>query len=196
MANYLIKRDFYSFTTEIILNGITDSDDNVWINELPASIEVISSYLRFRYDTAKEFKPIITHDETDVYLESERVIDNDILYYALQDVPASTPITDGTYWKKGDSRNNALVQVLVVVVLYNIYSRLNGSEIPNWLQVMYDGGDPQQRGGKLGYLKDIRKGTVQIDLDLLPEVESGETQSGNSIAFGNAKDSLYKNTSI
>lgn len=196
MGNYLIKRDFYSFTTETILNGVTDLDDNVWVNELPASIEVVSSYLRFRYDTDKEFKPIIAHDNSDVYLEGERVIDNDILYYALQDVPTATLITDTAYWKEGDTRNSALVQVLVVIVLYNIYSRLNGSEIPNWLQVMYDGGDSQQRGGKLGYLKDIRKGTVQINLDLLPEVENGDTQSGNSFAYGSAKDSLYKNTSI
>ena len=196
MGNYLLKSDFYSVISEENLDGITDSTDSIWQNELLSAIEVAASYLRFRYDTDKEFAPIETHVLAGTYEENARVIDGTDLYFAIQDVPANTPLTDVLFWTKADSRNPAIVQIIVVLVLYTIYSRINGSEIPNWIQVLYDGGDSQQRGGKLGYLKEIRKGTVQINLGLLPEVEDGSTQSGNSFASGYAEYVVKRNTSI
>ena len=196
MDNYLLKSDFYRFITETNLDGITESDDSIWWTELLSSIEVAASYLRHRYDTDKEFAIIKTHVVTDTYETGERVIDGTDLYFAVQDVPANTLLTDTAYWTKADSRNPAIVQIVCVLVLYNIYSRINGSEIPNWIQVLYDGGDSQQRGGKLGYLKEIQKGTVQIDVPLLADVEDGTTQSGNSFAYGNATDVVQRNTSI
>ncbi|MEK0371116.1 MAG: hypothetical protein QQN55_08185 [Nitrosopumilus sp.] len=196
MSNYLLKSDFERFITLTNLDGITDATDPIWEIELLSTIEVVSSYLRFRYDTDKEFKPIEPHVPANTYLIGDRVIDGTDLYFAIQDVPAATLLTDILFWTKADSRNPAIVQIVVVLILYNIYSRINGSEIPTWIQVMYDGGDSQQRGGKLGYLKDIRKGTVQINLALLPEVEDGTDQSGNNIAFGSAIVAVNRNTSI
>lgn len=196
MDNYLLKSDFYRFITETNLDGITESEDSIWENELLSAVEVAASYLRFRYDTDKEFQPFYIFDTSKEYQINSRVTDGTDLYYAITEVPANTPLTETDFWTKGDSRNPAIVQIIVVLVLYNIYSRLNGSEIPNWIQVLYDGGDSQQRGGKLGYLKSIRKGDVQINLSLLPEVENGSTQSGNSFAYGNAEFVVNRNKSI
>jgi len=196
MGFYLLKTDFKRIITIGNLDGVTDSDETVWEEQLSSAIEVASSYLRFRYDTDKEFAPIETHVLADAYLKDARVINGTDLYFAIQDVPALTALTDTDFWTKADSRNPAMVEVIVVLVMYIIYSRINGSEIPNWIQVLYDGGDQQQRAGKIGYLKDIRKGTVQINLDLLAAVEDGTDKSGNSFAFGNATDSVAKNTSI
>jgi hypothetical protein len=195
MANYLLKSDFEQFITIGNLDGITQTNDSIWENN-SSEIEVTASYLRFRYDTDKQFKGIETHVPANTYLKDARVIDGTDLYFAIQDVPALTLLTNTTFWTKADSRNPAIVQIVVVIVLYNIYSRINGSEIPNWIQVLYDGGDSQQRGGKIGYLKEIRKGTVQINLDLLPQVEDGTDQSGNSFAHGSAVGAVQRNTSI
>ena len=198
MAFYLLKTDFNRYTTETALDGITESTDSVWQLALSSVIETVSSYLRFRYDTDKEFAPIKEHEVANTYLLNARVIDisNDKLYVALKDVPATTLITATEFWKESDSRNSAIVDVVVVYVLYGIYSRINGSEIPNWIQVLYDGGDSQQRAGKVGYLKEIRKGTVQINLELLAEVADGTDQSGNSFAHGAAVGAVNRNTSI
>lgn len=196
MGNYLLKSDFYGTISEKNLDGITDSTDSIWQKELLSEIEVAASYLRFRYDTDNEFSSIETHVPADTYLKDARVIDGTDLYFAIQDVPTLTLLSNTAFWTKADSRNPAMVQVIVVLVLYTIYSRINGSEIPNWVQVLYDGGDSQQRAGRLGYLKDIRKGTVQININLLPEVEDGTTQSGNSFAHGSATNAVIKNTSI
>ena len=196
MGFYLLKTDFKRIITTANLDGITESDDVVWQEQLPSSIEMAASYIRFRYDTDKEFAPIETHVPADTYLTEARVIDGTDLYFAIQDVPATTLLTNELFWTKADSRNLAMVEVVVVLVMYMIYNRINGSEIPNWIQVLYDGGDSQQRGGKIGYLKDIRKGTVEINLALLPEAEDGTTQSGNNIASGSAVGAVTRNTSI
>jgi hypothetical protein len=195
MAFYLLKTDFNRYTTPTKLDGITESTDSVWQLALSSVIETVSSYLRFRYDTDKEFI-LEDHVLADTYVSGARVVDSDKFYTAIQDVPTLKPITDVLFWKESDFRNPAMVDINVVLVLYAIYSRINGSEIPNWIQVLYDGGDPQQRAGKIGYLKEIRKGSVQINLALLADVEDGTDQSGNSFAYGSAVGAVKRNTSI
>lgn len=192
---FLIKTDFKRYITEQNLDNITESEDTVWISTLVSAIETVASYMRFRYDTDKIFN-ILQHVPADAYEAGAEVIDSQNIYTSIISVPATTPITNTTYWKQSDTRNQAIVDILVVFVLYTIYSRINGSEIPNWIQVLYDGGDSQQRGGKLGYLKDIRKGTVSIKLPLLSDVEDQTTQSGNSMSYGSAKGAVERNTSI
>ena len=196
MANYLIKTDFDRYITSSNLDSITETVDSVWQLALTSVVETVSSYLRFRYDTDKEFAPIVPHVLADAYLLDARVIDGVDLYFAIKDAPANTALSDTAFWTKGDSRNQAIVDVVVVLTLYAVYSRINGSEIPNWIQVLYDGGDVQQRAGKMGYLKEIRKGSVQINLALLPKVEDGTDQSGNSFAYGSATNAVQRNTSI
>ena len=195
IQQFITKTDFKRYITENNLDNIIENDDQVWIDTLSSVIEVVSSYLRFRYDTDNIFN-IFIHIPADTYLEGQSVIDSDLLYIAIIDVTAGEPITETTYWKQSDTRNQAIVDIMVVIVLYTIYSRINGSEIPNWIQVLYDGGDSQQRAGKIGYLKEIRKGTVEIKLPLLPDVADQTTQSGNAISHGSAVNAVAKHTSI
>lgn len=196
MAEYLIKADFDRYITSANVDSITESNDGVWKLALLSVIETVSSYLRFRYDTDKEFAPVIPYVNAGAYKINDRVLDGTDFYFAIQDVPALTVLTDTAFWTKSDSRNQAIVDIVVVLVLYAVYSRINGSEIPNWIQVLYDGGDSQQRAGKIGYLKEIRKGTVQINLALLAQVADGTDQSGNSFAHGSATNAVQRNTSI
>ena len=192
---FVTKKDFERYITEENLDNITVTTNQVWIDSLSSVIEVVSSYLRFRYDTDNIFN-VFNHVPADTYLEGQSVIGSELIYVAIIDVPASTPITNTTFWKQTDTRNQAIVDIMVVFVLYAIYSRINGSEIPNWIQVLYDGGDSQQRGGKLGYLKEIRKGTVSINLPLLADVEDQTTQTGNAMSYGSATEVVKRNTSI
>ena len=84
----------------------------------------------------------------------------------------------------------------MVIILFENYTRLNGSEIPNWLQIRYDGNDAKQAGGVIGYLKSIQKGTVEIDFPLRPEVEDGTAVNGDRIISGVAENVKCKNQSI
>ena len=117
-------------------------------------------------------------------------------FVAAKDVPATTAISDTEFWTAGDDRNQKILTAVLIIILYENYTRLNGSEVPNWLQLRYDGQDAQQNGGIIGYLKMIRKGTVQPALPLLPAVSDQTTQSGNRIAHGSPEDVVNRNSSI
>lgn len=202
---YIIKNDFISLLTLDDLDRLTNTDDRVWQRGEASAIEETASYLRHRYDTVKEFRQITLYNAVNAYNEGDRVylIENAGLaneeyryFTAIQDVPTLQPITDTAFWTAGDDRNQKLITGVILIILYELYTRLNGSEIPNWLGLRYDGGDPQARGGIIGYLKQVQKGTVTLDLDLLEDVEDGTTQSGNRIAYGTAETIVDRNTSI
>lgn len=197
---YLIKQDFESIISLDNLDRLTNSNDRVWQAAEKVALEEMKSYMRHRYDVAYEFRGIVLHDGALSYLEGDRVYIDDgsvtTFYVALQDVPTNTLITDDIFWKEGDDRNQKLINICTIILLYENYTRLNGNDIPNWLAVRYDGNDPLQKGGAIGYLKNIQKGVVSLDLRLLEDVESGDTQSGNRIAYGSAEDVKNRNFSI
>lgn len=196
MGLFIQKQDFKQAIEIDALDGITDGENDVWKRQLPATIEFVSSYIRHRYDVETIFKPLEKHTDQKTYLQGDRVFVGAKLYNAISDIAIGIPITDTTFWEEKDTRNPMIVEVVLIMVLYNIYTRINGSEIPGWLQVMYDGGYERGVGGKLGWLKEIRKGTVDVDLPLLPNVESGEDQSGNRISFGVATSAINRNNAI
>ena len=196
MSEFIQKQDFKQSIELDSLDGLIDNENDVWKRQLPATIEFISSYLRFRYDVDRIFRPLQKYDDTKEYKQYDRVFLNGLIYNALEDAPVGTVLTDINFWEQKDNRNAAIVSVVLTVMLYNIYPRINGSEQPQWLQILYDGGDTRQMGGKIGWLKEIRKGTVDVDLPLLPLVENGEDQSGNRIAYGVASNSIKRNSAI
>lgn len=88
--------------------------------------------------------------------------------------------TDATKWTLGDNRNQEIVQNLIDITLYNLHCRINPRNVPDLRKERYDGNEPQQRGGALGWLKNISKGNVYLDCPVvLPE-------QGNSISWGNS----------
>jgi len=88
--------------------------------------------------------------------------------------------TDATKWTLGDNRNQEIVQNLLDITLYNLHCRINPRNVPDLRKERYDGNEPQQRGGAIGWLKHVSKGDVYLDCPVvLPE-------QGNSINWGNA----------
>lgn len=88
--------------------------------------------------------------------------------------------TDATKWTLGDNRNQEIVQNLLDITLYNLHCRINPRNVPDLRKERYDGNEPQQRGGAIGWLKNIASGKIYLDVpEVLPE-------QGNSINWGNA----------
>lgn len=196
MADFLLKDDFKSQITLANLDRVTNSDESVWKQNLPRVIDYASEFLQHRYDVDRIFKPIETWVDLDWPIHT-RVLESSKFYTAIQEVPTGTLITDTDFWIEGDSRSQILIERIIDILLYNIYTRLNGSEIPTYLSIRYDGGDGQQRGGAIGYFKGLGlRGTRTADLPLLPAVADGTDQTGNSFGFGYAQDVVNKNLSI
>lgn len=246
MALFVLKSDFEAVITTLALDGVTETTDAIWQNNVPIAVDMCANYMRHRYDTDVIFASINTWDLSGTvrdtikgqvvafddtiewfvgdyvresgllyvsiqdapigtlitntafwtqvaWLSGDRVEDSGVLYFAIQDVPPGTLITDTDFWTQGDSRVPVLVEKVLDIVLYNINTRLDFSEFATKLGVRFDGNDPQQRGGAVGYLKQVQKGDITIDAPLQADVISGDNVSGNMFISGSAESALIKN---
>lgn len=100
-------------------------------------------------------------------------------------LPTSSPI-----WTKGDNRNQQIVLYLLDITLYHLHSRINPRNIPALRMHRYNGDDPMDRGGAIGWLKHVGSGDVTADL---PNIAP---QQGMSIRWGNADGSTYRSSNF
>ncbi len=67
--------------------------------------------------------------------------------------------------------------------MYNLHCRINPRNVPDLRKERFDGNEPQQRGGAIGWLKNVAGGKIYLDSpEVLPE-------QGNSINWGNSNGS-------
>jgi hypothetical protein len=89
-------------------------------------------------------------------------------------------VVASNYWIEGDNRNQMILQIMIDVVLYHIFSRIQPRNIPDLRKERYDGNDPNQNSGAIGYLKRVQKGTVDLDLPVHNDQERGQVFSFGS----------------
>ena len=97
---------------------------------------------------------------------------------------------DVTKWALGDNRNALIVQYLLDITLYHLHSRINPRNVPDLRKERYNGNDPMDRGGAIGYLKSVASGSVNCDI---PEIDPAQ---GNSIRWGNANGSTTRSSNM
>lgn len=81
--------------------------------------------------------------------------------------PGTPPQNIYSGWIKGDTRNPQLKTCLIDIALYHLHSRINPRNIPELRKERYDGNSPNQKGGAIGWLKNVAHGLVNADL---PEI--------------------------
>lgn len=188
MGYFIQRKDFFPFITPEDLTRVTADDDTIWQANLPAVIEYLRGKIGHRYDTTKVFEPIETYDNSEAYEIGDRVDNAGVLYYAIQAVPALTSINDTDYWTQGDSRNAMVMQCVVEVSLYNIYSRLNGTDIPAFIEKRFE--------RCMDYMKGLQEGTDDVNLPLQAAVEDGTDTSGDSVMLVTSEIATDKYNSI
>lgn len=91
-----------------------------------------------------------------------------------------------TIFDPEENRNPKIIQVIVDILIYNLLARLNNIDIPIIRKERYDGNDPRQMGGALGWLRRVSKGEIEPDLPLREEGQ--EDQTGNIVIYGDAEE--------
>lgn len=85
-------------------------------------------------------------------------------------------------WTLGDNRNALLVRFLLDITAYHFMRSVPARAIPDHIKEAYNGNSPDDRGGALGWLKNVAKGNISADL---PEIYSTPLYS---IAHGQSRD--------
>lgn len=178
----------YNDTDTFALN-----DRIIWTEDLYDETETYNTNQRISYSDkiyrAKEDLITGAFDLT----KWEYLAENENKYYCTLESIGNLP-SDIGYWYNGDNRNHDLVAKLIDICLYDIYSRLHNSDIPNIRKERYDGNDSKQIGGSIGWLKSIAKGHIQPDFPLLSENQ--ENQTGNIVMYGYGKEVTDKNSAF
>lgn len=188
---YILKQDIVAHLLGETLDELTGGrkaigstaastgNDSVWKIQLPTSTEKMLGYTRHWYDMAKEVAPIYEFVVTEAHLAGVRLSGTEVdgivpLYVCLIDAPANTLLTDTAFFEEKDTRNPVLIEIVALMVIYNISRRTNPRQIPEQRQVDYD--------RAIDMLKDIQKGRVQ--LDIIERENVTEDDAGQDIAFG------------
>jgi len=85
-------------------------------------------------------------------------------------------------WTLGDNRNALLVRFLLDITAYHFMRSVPARAIPDHIKQAYNGDSADDRGGALGWLKNVAKGFVSADL---PEIYSTPLYS---IMHGQSRD--------
>jgi len=190
---FLVKDDYLPLIREDKLNQITQDSDPLLTKALPASQEEAAGYIRHRYDNDKVFKSVteVTTDTVPAAAVDDRFYQSTSQFHYVAIADGGTDLADTNSFTQSDSRNPKLVEVLVDIVLYNIHSRINPKSVPTQRKIRYDGDDPEQRGGAIGWLKNVQKGSITPDLPVITD-EDGETpQNTESVAYGTSSNTAY-----
>ena len=95
-------------------------------------------------------------------------------------VTGQKPSGGNLNWVQGDNRNQQIVLFLIDITLYHLHSRINPRNIPDLRKERYNGNDPMDRGGAIGWLKSVAHGNVNADLPVIAPTQ------GLSMRYGNA----------
>lgn len=148
-----------SGTTYTISAGLTP--DIEYHDEITYSQFNIVTYMGNKY-TYKNIAPTAGHLPTDTN------------YWDLE--------TTQYEWTKGDNRNALLVRFLLDITAYHFMRSVSARAIPDHIKEAYNGNSADDRGGALGWLKNVAKGFVSADL---PEIYSTPLYS---IMHGQSRD--------
>jgi len=186
MNYFIVKEDILQTYPLESLDRLTNNTDLIWQNEIIRAVEEISAFLRARYDVNLIFAPVTFYTALLTFVTGQRVYDNVAKkhYVCIKDAVAGTLLTNTTYFTESDTRNQKVVEMTVDTIVYKLLSRLNSIDMPKNRKERYDGDSPLQTGGVIGYLKNIAKGLLQMDL---PLIEANQLdQTGNRVMYGEA----------
>lgn len=190
--NYFLVSDDYAKLIESADLAIVDGGDaNVLNQSMDSAVEEVAGYIRHRYNEKEIFKTVaVSSTGTGVTaLNGSRHYQSTTkkFYVCILDA-TSESLTDTTYFTEGDERNPKIVDVTIDVLLYHMHSRISPRNIPDLRRLRYDGDDPSQRGGAVGYLKQVQKGVITPNLP----VTDNSNQASHRVAYGKSDTSKYK----
>jgi chitodextrinase len=144
------------------------------------------------YTIAANLTPDIEYHDEITYAQFNIVtyMGNKYTYKNIAPTAGNLP-TDTNYWDlettayewtKGDNRNALLVRFLLDITAYHFMRSVPARAIPDHIKQAYNGDSADDRGGALGWLKNVAKGFVSADL---PEIYSTPLYS---IMHGQSRD--------
>ncbi len=174
---FLFPADFETVVRADIREIVTGNDPTLLDDAAKAAISEMETYLRPRYKLTNLFIDYKTWTAGS-YAIGARVIKDGIFYRALQATSSTPP---GAHWLAGDERISYLVLTTINIALFHLYRRINPRKVPEHVSLAYD--------RAIEWLKDVRKGTADLDVSLYETTEGDVNENtiqdaGEQIRYG------------
>jgi hypothetical protein len=142
------------------------------------------------YTISANLVPDIEYKDEITYATNDLVTYKGSKYKALNSTTGNIPTdalnwavqTTDYEWTYGDNRNALLIRFLLDITAYHFMRSVPARAIPDHIKQAYNGDSADDRGGALGWLKNVAKGFVSADL---PEIYSTPLYS---IMHGQSRD--------
>ena len=155
---FLTDKDYSAYIRKWVQTIITGDSVYTLTDAEDTAIEIVSSYLRPRYDMAAIFKGVQKFVVDTQYSKGDIVISGLKIYVALVDDPGNT-LTDEAKWQAADPRNKAVMMVVIDIALYNLHTNISPQNIPELRVKRYD--------DAMKWLEKVQKELISPDLPLL-----------------------------
>lgn len=174
MDRFLIDKDYAPTLRGYIQKIITGDSIYTQKDAEDTAIEIVSGYLRGRYDVAAIFKTVAKFVTGTQYALGDIVYQNNLVFVALVNNPGNT-LTDTAKWKAADPRNKAIIMTTIDIALYYLYSNISPQNIPELRVKRYD--------DAMKWLEKVQKELISPNLPLL----DADVPSANYITGSNTK---------
>lgn len=167
---YLAPSDYEFQARQDVLEIIADGSETRLEKAEVASVNIMKSYLRGRYDVDLIFFPVKKFDPAIAFLEGELAYyspeppvdeepEPDKVYEALQDTVGNLP-TDPLFWTISYKRNPMIVMYICDIALYHFYSADATRMMPENIVHRYK--------DAMAWLKAVANKELDADLPQLP----------------------------
>lgn len=167
MGNFVLLHDLNTIATEEDLNVITSQNLPLINQTTEMAIDEASAYLRVKYDLDRLFQAPELYSTGDTYTIHDRIYTSgtEITHYTCIATGATsgTPITDTTFFKVKDSRDNKLLEVIMSISLFYLHKRLSPNNIPFHRVMAYDGNGDTNIMSAIKWLGIVQDGSIELE---------------------------------
>jgi hypothetical protein len=135
---FLIPADFESYIKKENLDVLTDLNPTILSDVAFGAQLEVASYLADRYDLATLLPPVFEYDPSGEYAEGDLVAwspgapDPVRVFSVHSPPPAGTLPSDVDFYAPKDPRNPLVKRCIIDVALYELHSRINPRNIPEF----------------------------------------------------------------
>jgi hypothetical protein len=157
----------------------TAGKDYIWEQCRKSSIEYAKGYTRHFYDIETEMRPYSDYSALTTYTVGQRIAgtadSNGIrpLYVCILESTGNA-LSNTTYFTEIDDRNSVLVEIVCILIVYNLSRRYNPRQIPEQRQIDFD--------RVVSDLKNIQNGKIMLDIAEREDVATDD--AGQEFAHG------------
>ena len=136
-------------------------NDSVWKNNVKGAVDYVQGYTRHWYDMEAELRSIKAFNLIDTFVSGDRIANTaDSLgfqtIYKCKLESTGNVITDTDFFEEYDDRENRLVEIVCIIIIYNLSRRYNPRQIPEQRQIDYD--------VAIKDLEKIQKGIISLNI--------------------------------